>query len=334
MSKYKIVYVIDKVEFQYFSFNDLVTSFWLIKECNHRNWDVYITTMDKLSLRNNLPLAQVYKTSLKNNAGKNDIVYEKNFETIFLNEFDCVVFRPDPPVNMDYIFATYILDYVDQSSTTVINKPSGIRKANEKLYINNFKKYIPDNLTTSDSVLIKEFLDEHNEIILKPLNKCFGKGVFYIKKGDKNLNSILETSTDGGKRVIMVQKYLSEIKNGDKRLIMIGGELYNECVVKLSGEEDFKFNNHSDQYFKKGLITDKERELCQAISGKLVEDGLYFVGLDVVDSTIIEINVTSPCFFIKEINEMFNVNLEKRIVDYIENLLSSNQNRMLASVYN
>lgn len=319
MNKYKIVYVIDRVEFQYFSFNDLVTSFWLIKECNNRNHDVYITTMDRLSLRNNLPVAQVFKTSLKNNK---DIVYNKTFETACLNDFDCVVFRPDPPVDMDYIFATYILDYVDQSSTILINRPSGIRKANEKLYINNFNKYVPDNLTTSNISLIKEFLKEHNEIILKPLNRCFGKGVFYIKEGDKNLNSILETSTEGGKHVVMVQKYLPEVKNGDKRLIMIGGELYNECVVKLSSEDDFKFNTHSDQFFKKGVITDKEREMCKSISGKLLEDGLYFVGLDVVDNKMIEINVTSPCFFIKEINEMFSVSLEKRIVDYIECLLS------------
>ncbi|MDD3013876.1 MAG: glutathione synthase [Candidatus Gastranaerophilales bacterium] len=332
MNKFKIVYVIDKVELRYFEFNDLVTSFWLIKECNHRDWDVYITTMDRLSLRNNLPEALVFKTSLKNSADKVDMVYDKKAESICLNEFDCVVFRPDPPVNMDYIFATYILDYVDTSRTTLINSPSGIRKANEKLYINNFQGFIPDNLTTSNAGLIKEFLDQHNEIILKPLNKCFGKGVFYLKKGDKNINAILESSTNNGTTVVMAQKYLPEIKNGDKRLIIIGGELYNECVIKLSGEDDFKFNNHRDEYFKKGFISDEQREMCKIISPKLLEDGLYFVGLDVIDNMIIEINVTSPCFFIREINNMFGVNLEKRVVDYMESLLCRKKQLVLTSI--
>jgi glutathione synthase len=330
MNKFKIVYVIDKVEFRYFEFNDLVTSFWLIKECNHRNWDVYIATMDRLSLRNNLPEAQVFKTSLENTGDKTDIVYDKKAESICLNEFDCVVFRPDPPVDTDYIFATYILDYIDQSRTIVINNPSGIRKANEKLYINNFQGFVPENLTTSNSGLIKEFLQEYNEIILKPLNKCFGKGVFYLKKGDKNINAILESSTNNGTTVVMIQKYLPAIKNGDKRLIMIGGKLYDECVVKLSGEDDFKFHIHRDEYFKKGSVTNEQREMCKAIAPKLLEDGLYFVGLDVIDSTIIEINVTSPCFFIREINNMFGVKLENRIVDYMENLLSGRKQLALS----
>jgi len=332
MNKFKIVYVIDKIELRYFEFNDLVTSFWLIKECNHRNWDVYITTMDRLSLRNNLPEAQVFRTSLKNTADKIDIVYDKKTETICLNEFDCVVFRPDPPVDMNYIFATYILDYVDTSKTIVINSPSGIRKANEKLYINNFQGFVPDNLTTSNANLIKEFLGKHNEIILKPLNKCFGKGVFYLKKGDKNINAIIESSTNNGTTVVMVQKYLPNIKNGDQRLIVIGGELYSECVVKLSGEDDFKFINHRDEYLKKGIITDEQREMCKAITPKLLEDGLYFVGLDVIDDMIIEINVTSPCFFIREINNMYGVNLEKRVVDYIESLLCSKKQCVLAAI--
>jgi len=331
MSKFKILYVIDKVELQYFEFNDLITSFWMIKECNLRNWDVYITTMDRLSLKNNLPEAQVFKTCLKDTTRKNDIVYDKKAETLYLNDLDCIVFRPDPPVNMDYIFATYILDYVDTSTTMVINSPSGIRKANEKLYINNFQGFVPDNITTSKSSIIKEFLHEYGEIVIKPLNKCFGKGVFYLNKNDKNINAVIESSTNNETTVVMVQKYLPNIKNGDKRLILIGGKLYSECVVKLSGEDDFKFNNHKDEYFKQGFITAREREICKAIAPKLLEDGLYLVGLDIIDNYISEINVTSPCFFIREINNMFGIRLEKRIIDYIEALLCSKKQCVLAS---
>ena len=314
----RVVFVIDKVEFKYFEFNELVTSFWLIKECLERNFEVYITTLEKLFLDGNKPQAYLYKTSLTNKA---DIIYDKNYSSTCLDDFDLILFRPDPPVTMEYIFATYILDFVDKSKTIVVNKPEGIRAANEKLYINNFPELTPKSITTSNMNLIREFVAEHDEAVLKPLNKCFGKGVYYLKKGDKNVNTILDTATNSEETPVIVQEYLKNASNQDKRIIMIGGEVYEECITKLSGKEDFKFNTHGDEYFKKAYLTDKEKEIAAQISSKLKDDGLYLVGLDVMDEKLIEINVTSPCFFIKEINAMFDVNLEKRIVDYLENLL-------------
>lgn len=332
MNDYKILFIIDKVELRYFEFNELVTSFWLIKEGNLRNWEVFITTADKLSLNNNTPEAIVYKTKQTGSGNNIELTYDQKQIPASLNDFDMVLFRPDPPVDMDYIFCTYILDYVDPTKTIVINSPAGIRKANEKLYINNFPQLIPENITTSNANLIKEFLDKHEEIIVKPLNRCFGKGVFYIKKGDKNTNSILDLMTNGGTTVIMAQKYLPGAKDGDKRIIIIGGEFFEETVIKVSGKGDFKFNTHNDEYLKKGHLTDEEREMCRTIAPKLLEDGLFFVGLDVIDNKIIEINVTSPCFFIKEINKMFNAELEVRIMDYLENLLSTKKADLLLSV--
>jgi len=322
MNKYRIAFIIDKVEFRYFEINELVTSFWLIKEFNLRGWDVFITTIDKLSLKNNVPEAVLFKTKLFNKNGHEDMTYEKQPLNFSLNDFDMIIFRPDPPVDMDYIFSTYILDYVDTTRTILINSPSGIRKANEKLYINNFQGFIPENITTSNPSLIKSFLEKHGEIVVKPLNKCFGKGVFYIQNGDKNLNTILDMATNSGNTVVMVQKYLENVKNGDKRVIIIGGEVFEECIIKVSGDGDFKFNTHKDEFFKKGHLSCQEREICENISPKLLNDGLYLVGLDIIDGNIIEINVTSPCFFIKEINSMFNTRLEVKIVDMLENLLN------------
>ena len=321
MNCYNVVFIIDKVEFKYFEINELVTSFWLINECNLRGWEVYITTIDKLSLNNNDPKAFVYKTKREKVNGKTDLIKEESSEFISLNSFDMVVFRPDPPVDLDYINATYILDYVDKSKTLVVNNPSGIRKANEKLYINNFPQVVPNNISTSNAGLIKEFLNEYGKIVIKPLNKCFGKGVFYLEKGDKNTNTIIDTATNGGTTVIMAQEFLKSDLNGDKRILLLGGEIINEVVIKVSGKGDFKFNTHNDEYLKKSFLTDEETEIGQIISPKLLEDGLFLVGLDVIDSKIIEINVTSPCFFIREINSMFGVELEKRIIDYLESLI-------------
>ena len=320
MSSLKAVFIIDKIEFRYFEMNDLVTSFWLINESNLRGWDVYITTLDKLSLNNNNPEAFVYKTKIIKNNEKYDLAREKEPVYKSLNSFDLIMFRPDPPVNMDYINATYILDYVNPK-TLVINNPSGIRKANEKLYINNFPELIPQNLTTSDNNLLKDFVNTYGEIIIKPLNKCFGKGVFYLKKGDKNINSILDTATNNGTTAIMAQEYIDNELEGDKRLLLLGGELLEQSVIKVSGAGDFKFNTHNDKYLKKCTLTEEDRKIGNLISSELLKDGLFLVGLDVINDKIIEINVTSPCFFIREINSLFGVQLEKRIMDYIENLL-------------
>ena len=219
MNNYKIVFIIDKLELQYFEMNELVTSFWLIKECNLRNWEVFITTSDRLSLRDNIPNAFVFKTNITGSGSKVSadtkvkLLRQKESSLVNLNEFNLVVFRPDPPVDMDYIFSTYILDYIDNSKTCVINSPAGIRNANEKLYINNFPDAVPSNITTGNPGIIKDFLNQYGEIIIKPLNKCFGKGVFYLKKGDKNINTILDLTTDGGKKVVMVQEYIKNVKN-------------------------------------------------------------------------------------------------------------------------
>jgi glutathione synthase len=319
MRKLRIAFVIDKIELKWFELNELVTSFWLIKEFLQRNHEVCITTIDKLYLKADKPFANMFATSLKMSGQKLvDMIYDRQEFSICLNEFDMILFRPDPPVTMEYIFATYILDFVDKSSTKVLNSPDGIRKANEKIYINNFAKYIPKGITTSNALIIKEFVTEHEEAVLKPLNRCFGKGVYYLKKGDTNLNTIIDSATNSNETPVMVQEYLKNANNQDKRIIIIGGQVYGECITKLSGKEDFKFNTHRDEFFNKTFLTDKEREMCQAISSKLIEDGLYLVGLDVMDEKLIEINITSPCFFIKEINSMFNTQIEKRIVDYLE----------------
>lgn len=326
MNALKILFVIDKVEFQYFEFNKLVTSFWLIMECNRRGWNVCITTSDRLFLDNNSPKAFMFQTKLVKTTDSVDILKDKSHFLSRIDEFDIVLFRPDPPVDLNYINSTYILDFVDTTKTIVLNSPSGIRNANEKLYINNFSSVIPKNITTNNSTLIKEFLNEYGEIILKPLNNCFGKGVFYLKKGDKNINAIIESATDYGKTVVIIQEYLKEIKHGDKRIILIGGEVYDETIIKTSGEDDFKFNSHKDEYFRKGQLTDEDREICRIIAPKLIKDGLFIVGLDVIDGKMIEINVTSPCFFINEMNEMFNVKIEQKIINYFENLISNKQN--------
>lgn len=308
----KILFVIDKIELKHFEFNDLVTNFWLIKEFLLRQKEVYITTIDKLALKNGKALTKCSKSFIK---GEN-IYYEPNFKSKAVENFDIVMFRADPPVDLDYINATYVLDFVDRKKTKIINETKAIRDFNEKLHANLFADLMPENIVSADKKEILEFLHKHSEIILKPLNKCFGAGVIYLKEGDKNINSIINSITNNQSTLIMVQKYIECAKFGDKRVLTLGDEILSECLIKLPSEGDFKFNNHSDEYIKKATLSKSEREKFKTVAQKLNSMGILMAGLDIIDEQIIEINVTSPCYFIKEINNYFSIRLENIIIDY------------------
>lgn len=309
----KFLFVIDKLELKHFEFNKLVTDFWLIKEFLSRECEVYVTTIDKLGVNNAKAYCRCQKSFIK---GEN-IYLEEGFKTSFIEEFDIVMFRPDPPVDMDYINATYIFDFVDSEKTLILNNTKAIRDFNEKLHANLFNEFMPENIVTSNMQEIEAFLAKNSEIILKPLNRCFGSGVMYLKNGDKNTRSIINTMTNNQTTLVMVQKYIPNAQFGDKRVLILGEEVLEECVVKLPSRDDFKFNTHSDEFIKKATLTESEKTKFAQVAKKLNEMGIYTAGLDVIDEQIIEVNVTSPCYFIKEINNYFSTNLEKKIADYI-----------------
>lgn len=310
----KMLVVIDRIELKYFEFNQLVTNFWMVKGLLENNVETYITTIDHLSLKKGKGCANCYKTYLKND----DIFYdEKSLTDYVLEDFDKIFFRPDPPVDSDYINATYIFDFVNREKVQIINDTKAIRDFNEKLHANYFKDFMPENIVTASKEEIEEFLNIHNEIILKPLNQCFGSGVMYLKNGDKNTLSIIKTLTNNFKSVCMVQKYIPQAQFGDKRVLILNGEVLDECILKTPTKDDFKFNTHSDEYLKKAVLTDSEKEKFTVVAQGLKNLGILMAGLDVVDEKIIEINVTSPCYFIKEINERFSTRIDKKINEFM-----------------
>ena len=320
-----ILIVIDDIEFKYFEFNKLVTNFWFVFEYLRRKNKVFITLKNKLFQKRNIPYALVFETHIKND----NIIKEEKPTTKCLNDFDTIFFRPDPPVDIDYINASYILSYVNKD-VFIINNPQAIREKNEKLYINEFQGLIPDNIVSADEKILKEFLFEKKEIVIKPTNRCFGSGVFYLNDKDKNINSILSTATNNYKTQVMVQEYLPQIVNGDKRLIYICGKIFEYCVTKVTSNNDFKFNEHNSNTLKIAHLNEKEKHIETLVKNKFEHDGIYLAGLDVIDGKIIEINITSPCFFIKEINELFNINFEKIIVDKIESYSNARKMTPLA----
>lgn len=322
----QILFVIDDLELKYFEFNDLVTDFWLIKGFLTRGYSVSITTKNRLFVEDAIGSAFVFDTFTKDT----DIFYEKQEVKKQINNFDVVFFRPDPPVDIDYINACYVFDYVDLEKTFVINNPRIVKDFNEKFHINYFPQYIPKSIVTSSKTLIKEFVKENKEAIIKPLNRCFGSGVYYLDEDGKNLSSIINSSTENGKTMVMVQKYLKSDSVGDKRVLILGSKVYDECITKLPGEDDFKFSTHSDKFFAPTKLTPDEKDMALDIADTLSKKGLYMVGLDVINGKIIEINVTSPCYFIREINSLYSIHFEEKIMaDLIELIETNIQNKAL-----
>ena len=308
-----ILFIIDRIELEYFEYNNLVTNFELIREFLRNNCKVWITTIDNLSLLNNKAYANCYETM----EVESDIIYDKTLKKLHIEDFQLVMFRPDPPVDLDYINATYVFDFVDRNKTIVMNEPRSIRDFNEKLHTTIFLDLMPDNIVTASKNDILEFLDNHNDIVLKPLNACFGTGVMTLSKGDKNTSVIIDLMTKKQSQLIMVQEYIPKAKYGDKRVLFLGEEVLDYCIQKLPGKNDFKFNEHNDDNIIKAELLPEEKEKFIPVAQKLNSMGLPMVGLDVIDGKIIEINVTSPCYFIKEINARHGVRLEKIVTNFI-----------------
>ena len=264
-------------------------------------------------MKGNIAYTHCYESYEKNG----NIFYDKQDILKKIEDFQLVMFRQDPPVDLDYINSTYIFDFVDRKKTTVINEPRSIRDFNEKLHTIEFLEFMPENIVTSSKSDIMKFLDKHDEIILKPLNRCFGAGVMYLKKGDKNTAVIINSMTNNQSTLVMVQKYIPKAIYGDKRVLILGGRVLDYVVQKLPSNDDFKFNDHCDANIIKSEISDIEKAKFTLVAEKLYDMGISMAGLDVIDGKIIEINVTSPCYFIKENNNHFGCNLEKEIVEYI-----------------
>lgn len=307
----KILFVIDKIELKYFEFNNLVTNFWIIKEFLDRGNEVFITTIPNLSLKADKAFTKCYETFCDNgNIFYKDVKIERE-----IDDFELVMFRPDPPVDIDYINATYIFDFV--TKPRVINSPRAIRDFNEKLHCVYFKELMSENIVTASLKEIEDFLAINKQIVLKPLNRCFGSGVMFLYDGDPNTRTIINTMTNNETTLVMVQKFLSGVKNGDKRVLTLGDKVLPYCIKKLPTTDDFKFNTHNDSFICGAELTQEEMNNFTRVARQLNSMGIPMAGLDVIDGRIIEVNVTSPCYFIKEINNLYGIHLEREICDFL-----------------
>jgi glutathione synthase len=232
-----------------------------------------------------------------------------------LADVDMVLMRQDPPFDMAYITATHVLQHV-HPKTYVVNDPVEVRNAPEKLFVTRFPELMPPTLITSDRTAIRAFREEHEDIILKPLFGNGGAGVFHVDPDDDNLNALLEMFTQLYREPIVVQRYLPEIREGDKRIILIDGHAAG-VVKRVPKAGEARANLHVGARPEKAALTARDREICEAIGPELSQRGLLFVGIDVIGDYLTEINVTSPTG-IQEIGRFDGVSLEVQLWDTFE----------------
>jgi glutathione synthase len=238
------------------------------------------------------------------------------FEELDLAGLDVVLMRQDPPFDMAYITATHLLELLPADGPLVVNDPASVRNAPEKLFVLHFRELMPPTLLSLDPDEIRSFWREHGDIVLKPLFGNGGAGVFHLRPGDENLNSLLEMYAQVQREPVMVQRYLPEVRQGDKRIILVEGEPVG-AVNRVPAEGEARANLHVGGRAVKTRLTDREREICAAIGPSLRQQGLLFVGIDVIGDYMTEINVTSPTG-IQEIARLDGVDLAANIWDAIE----------------
>jgi glutathione synthase len=238
------------------------------------------------------------------------------FADLDLAGMDVLLMRQDPPFDMAYITATHLLELLPKDGPLVVNNPGAVRNAPEKLFVLRFRELMPPTLLTRDRELIRAFWREHGDIILKPLFGNGGAGVFRLRPGDENLTALLEMYESIQREPVMVQRYLPEVREGDKRIILVDGEPLGG-VLRVPAEGEARANLHVGGRPVRAVLTPREREICAAIGPTLRAQGLIFVGIDVIGGWLTEINVTSPTG-IQEIARLDGTDIAARIWDAIE----------------
>lgn len=291
------------------------SSFAMLLEAQQRGYELYYMEMGDLYLQNGQSRCTTQPLTVKNELGAH---YQlKDAIDIKMSELDVVLMRKDPPFDTEFVYATYILERAEDEGCLIVNKPQSLRDANEKLYTSWFAEFTPETLVTRNSEKIKAFYQQHKDIILKPLDGMGGASIFRVKEGDPNLGVIIETLTDHGQRYAMIQGFIKDIKDGDKRILIVDGEPMPYCLARIPASGETRGNLAAGGRGEARPLTESDWKIANSIGPELKRKGLIFVGLDVIGDKVTEINVTSPTC-IKEIEAAFDVNITGHLFDAIE----------------
>ena len=218
----------------------------------------------------------------------------KTKKDISINDLDVILMRKDPPFNKEYIYSTYILEAAKRKGVLIVNDPQSLRDCNEKIFATEFKQFTPPLIVTKNIKLLKAFLAQNEEVVYKPLDGMGGESIFKVNYKDENINVILETLTKFGTRTIMAQKYITNIRNGDKRILIIGGRVIPLCLARIPPKGEFRGNLAAGGSGIVKQLSERDLLIANSVAEICVKRGLLFVGLDIIGNFLTEINVTSP----------------------------------------
>ena len=269
------------------------TSFALLLAAQARGWSLYYLEQSDLFLQQNRVHGRCRPLTVKDDPAGWFTLGEP-VEAPLADSLDVLLMRKDPPFDQEYLYSTYLLELAEADGLKVVNRPGSIRDANEKLFAAWFPQCTPPTLVSRDMGLIRRFLAEHGQIVVKPLDGMGGSGIFRIDQGDMNTGSILETLTQRGQQTIMAQRFIPEISAGDKRILLLHGKPVDHCLARIPAAGEARGNLAAGGRGVVQPLTERDHWIAAQVAPKLLEKGLIFVGLDVIGDYLTEVNVTSP----------------------------------------
>jgi len=312
----KLAFVVDPLD-SFKIYKD--TTFAIMREAAARGHGLYALEQEDLSWRGSAVYGNARRIHL---TGKKPAWYRaEKAADVPLKKFDAVLMRKDPPFDMEYVYSTYLLEAAEAQGVRVFNRPRAIRDWNEKMAITRFANFTAPAVVARRDSVIRDFLAKHRDVILKPLDGMGGASVFRVRRDDPNLNVIIETVTHYGRRTIMAQRYIPEIRDGDKRVLLIGGKPVPHCLARIPKAGETRGNLAAGGTGVARKLTKRDQEIAEALGPALNKEGLLLVGLDVIGDYLTEVNVTSPTCF-QEITEQTGFNVAGMFLDALERALA------------
>ena len=295
------------------------TTLALLWAAQDRGWVLFHIAPDGLFLDGDAPMATAQPLTVHHNP---EHWYDLgDTVTLSLAELDVVLMRKDPPFDMEYIYATYLLERAEQQGALVVNRCQSLRDCNEKLFATEFPQCCPPLLVSRDMSRLRAFHAQHSDVIFKPLDGMGGSAIFRAKPDDPNISVILETLTHSGRQTIMAQQYLPEIKEGDKRILMVDGEPVPYALARVPAKGELRGNLAAGAVGEGRPLTERDRWIAAQVGPELRRRGLLFVGLDVIGDYLTEVNVTNPTC-IRELDGFFELDIAGQLMDVIDKKLA------------
>jgi glutathione synthase len=294
------------------------STYAMMAEAALRGHTLFVVRQEDLFIKRARALGQFRQLALTND--KEDWYRVSEASETPLECFDVVLMRKDPPFNMQYLYSTYLLELAERHGARVINRPKSLRDYNEKLSILRFPELIAETLVSSSESELREFLTDHSDIIVKPLDAMGGASVFRLRTGDPNIGAVLETLTEYGARTIMAQKYIAEIAKGDKRILVIDGKPVPYALARIPRPGETRGNLAAGGKGMAQPLSARDREIAEALGQTLKDDGLMLAGLDVIGDYLTEVNVTSPTCM-REIADQTGFNVAAMMIDALEKVV-------------